>query len=125
MEVALGIIIYQNKVLLIKRVKEEGNLLWAFPGGKKDVQDNSIEATVVREVREETGANVLAKNLIASRKFGDVKLSYFECEFISQSSGYSQQEIQEIRFCSVEEMLSLVTSEIFPPVLEFIRNKLK
>ena len=125
MKVALGIVVYENKILLIKRKKREGDLLWAFPGGKFDENlDNSIQDTVVREVKEETGVNVVVKNLIAKKETEQTTLFYFECDFISQSSKYSTDEVLEVSFYSYEKMLKLVTTQIYPPVLEFIKNRI-
>jgi len=51
-------------VLLVKRVENladpwSGQM--AFPGGKRDARDADLTATVVREVREETGINLLER----------------------------------------------------------------
>ena len=50
------------KVLFVKRVENSADP-WsgqmAFPGGKRDVKDQNLRQTVVRETLEETGINLL------------------------------------------------------------------
>lgn len=52
--VAICAPIKENKVLLIKRVKEPYAGFWGLPGGKVDFGEHPKE-TAVREVEEETG----------------------------------------------------------------------
>ena len=54
LHVALGIVFNDDKVLLVERAKKEGDLTWAFPGGKIDPGEEASHA-VVRECLEETG----------------------------------------------------------------------
>lgn len=46
------------EIALIERRKEPFGGMWALPGGKLEEQDDSLEATVVREVWEETGVRL-------------------------------------------------------------------
>lgn len=49
-------IIKDNKILLLKRSSKSKNFpeKWTFPAGGIDEADNSLEACVIREVKEET-----------------------------------------------------------------------
>jgi 8-oxo-dGTP diphosphatase len=58
------VIISESKVLLIKRGKEPFKNCWAFPGGRIEQSDESIEAAAHRELKEET-------------QLKDIKLKYF------------------------------------------------
>lgn len=51
--IVVGIVNKDNKILMIKRVKKENNLIWAFPGGKVNNGETPEEACG-REIFEET-----------------------------------------------------------------------
>ena len=52
--IAVGIVMHNNKVLLLKRNKEPYAGVWSFPGGKIEFGEN-IGETAIREIQEETG----------------------------------------------------------------------
>ena len=52
------VIIEDGKVLLDKEQKPEGITHWLFPGGKAEPEDNDIEQTCRREVKEELGIQI-------------------------------------------------------------------
>lgn len=52
-----GIVVHENKVLLVRRGTEPLKGQWSIPGGLIDVGETLREA-VIREVREETGLAV-------------------------------------------------------------------
>lgn len=58
-----AVIISENKILLVKRTKEEG-IYWAFPGGLIE-QGESKEEALIREVKEETGLDIKVKDFLA------------------------------------------------------------
>jgi len=61
-----AIILRNNKILLIHR-KKDGDEYWTFPGG--GVEDGETwENTVTREVKEETGLEVLSYELAFMNK---------------------------------------------------------
>lgn len=64
------IIIDQNRILLIKRVKKD-SIYWIFPGGGVEDGETSEEA-VVRECKEELGVDVFMK-----KYFDAVETEYF------------------------------------------------
>ena len=47
----------RREVLLIERANEPFKGCWAFPGGFFDMDDETIEATARRELKEETGVD--------------------------------------------------------------------
>ncbi len=49
-----AVIFHDDSVLLVR--KKSG--LWAFPGGKVEKGDENIEATAIREVKEELGLDI-------------------------------------------------------------------
>ncbi len=52
--IAVGVIIHENKVLLIKRIKDPYAGYWSFPGGKIEFGEE-VHNTAIREIEEETG----------------------------------------------------------------------
>jgi ADP-ribose pyrophosphatase len=58
-----GVVIYQNKVLLVLRGKAPAKGLWAIPGGSVQLGE-SLKMAVEREVWEETGLHVEANEVI-------------------------------------------------------------
>ncbi|MCX6695101.1 MAG: NUDIX hydrolase [Candidatus Altiarchaeota archaeon] len=53
-----ALIVREDKVLLMKRTREPWKGLWGFPGGHVDSGELPEDA-IVREVREETGLDVM------------------------------------------------------------------
>jgi A/G-specific adenine glycosylase len=85
--VAVGVIYHEGRILIDKR-KPEGLLggLWEFPGGKKR-REESLAATVRREVREELAIVVRVGRLLAvvdhAYSHFRVRLHAFECTYVS------------------------------------------
>ncbi len=86
-EIAVGIIWKLGKILIGRR-KESGMLggLWEFPGGKQKPGED-LAHTVVREVKEETGLDIIvgARIAIVNHAYTHFKitLSAFHCEYIA------------------------------------------
>ncbi|MFA6808689.1 MAG: NUDIX domain-containing protein [Eubacteriales bacterium] len=59
-----GVLIKENKGLLVQRALNPGKGKWTIPGGYVD-QDEKIEDAVVREIREETGLITKPASVIA------------------------------------------------------------
>ena len=70
-----GIVIKDNKIALIKRVKSY-DIYYVFPGGGIEDLETPEEATI-REVKEELGLEVQVNNLV----YHDKKIGhyYFDC----------------------------------------------
>lgn len=59
-QVAVGaVVIHQQKILLIKRLRAPNQGLWAIPGGKVELGE-TLQQTAERELLEETGVVVRA-----------------------------------------------------------------
>ena len=88
LNIGIGIVLNEYSQLLIAQrldTKPMGGL-WEFPGGKQK-KDESIETTIVREIKEETNIDVLVgeklielDHLHSHKKFHFV---VYICEFVS------------------------------------------
>lgn len=54
-----GIVVHERRLLLVRRGREPGRGLWSVPGGRLEPGE-TVEAGCAREVREETGLDVVA-----------------------------------------------------------------
>lgn len=82
-EVSAGLVFRSGKVLITRRrAKDHLGGLWEFPGGKREGEE-SDEACLRRELREELGIEVEVKELIESIQHNyqekSVHLKFFRC----------------------------------------------
>ncbi len=100
-----------NKILLIKRNTIPFKGYWALPGGRMDPGE-TIEQTIVREVKEETGLDtVIVSKLGEYVEKGvkdDVEYEYYPtCFVVKPVSGEIKKqdsEIQEIKLFHLNEL---------------------
>ena len=126
-DVACGIVNKDNKILMVKRAKKEGDLLWVFPGGK--VEDGETnEQACIREVFEETGLNVSIIGLIGTRVHPDtgMKIIYYMCQYESgEIRILDRNEILEVAFKTKQEFIDDVKTDVFGPVKKYIMKNIK
>ena len=100
-----------NKILLIKRNTIPFKGYWALPGGRMDPGE-TIEQTIVREVKEETGLDIkivgkLGEYIEKGVK-DDVEYEYYPTCFVVKPVGgeikKQDTEIQEIKLFSLNEL---------------------
>ncbi len=126
-EVVVGIVNKEGKILMIKRVKKEGELVWAFPGGKVEPNETREEACV-REVYEETGVNVEVQDILGERIHPNTnaKLTYFLCKYIDgELTILHSEEIDAIEYKTQEEFERDVKTDVYPPVKKYIKTYIK
>ncbi len=116
---ATGICIENNKILLIKH-NQLGQLgyLWSFPGGGVSFGEN-IENAIQREFLEETGLEVIVKELIFVHEYIDLPLHSIEiCFLVEKINGnlikgidpeieIDKQMIKEVIFLDIEEIQNI------------------
>ncbi len=122
--VMVGIVPYRGKVLIVKRTKPNGrNLTWVFPGGKKQGRETQM-ATVVREVREETGCEVKPLVKISKREHPDcdVVVSYFLCrmEGLPNRLAPLAKDTGEVRWAKPTDLSRFFTTDIDPRVADVL-----
>jgi len=103
-EASVGIVVNDNKVLVIKRKNEPFNGYWAFPGGAKDRRDKSFEECLKRELKEELGKGIkilhkLADILIDEGQKHVVRAQFFLVKFVDFNGKLTcNSEISEWKF---------------------------
>jgi 8-oxo-dGTP pyrophosphatase MutT (NUDIX family) len=85
-----AVIIQNNSVLLIHRIKKTREH-YVFPGGSVEDSDENDLLALVRECKEELGVDILVQNLITSNSFGEAKEQqeelFYSCKIIGGKLG--------------------------------------
>lgn len=77
-----GIVIKDNKILLMYRVKN-GEEYYSFPGGGQE-DNETTDQTAVREIKEETTLDISVNKLLYKITWDDDGVNYFYlCNYIS------------------------------------------
>lgn len=84
--VVVGLLIQNNSVLLVRRAINPGKGLWGMPGGYVDMGE-VVEEAVAREIREETGLETQARQLVCLLSEAELPqvLAVYEMEMVSGS----------------------------------------
>lgn len=134
-----GAIILDDHVLLIRhREHDTGRTYWLLPGGSREPEETE-EACVEREMREETGLEVSVERLLLDEE--DIpfetyykRLQTYVCRVVRGSAkpGYDpevesarQHEIAEVRWLTLRDWVhwddSITDDPIIFPLLQRIR----
>lgn len=122
--VVIGVVENKGKFIMIRRIKKEEKLEWAFPGGKIEDFEDEKEA-VIREIFEETNIKAKVIKKLGEREYAslNVHLNYWLCEYVSGELKNKKDEISEVKWCAPKEVFELATTEIFEKVREYILSK--
>ncbi len=95
---AIGIVVTENKILLMHRVNK-GHEYYSYAGGGRE-EGESLEETVVREIEEETTVKIKPNRLIYKVTWDTGDENYFYlCEYISgvPRLNESSEEYEEMK----------------------------
>jgi 8-oxo-dGTP diphosphatase len=119
-----------NNILLIKRKTVPFIGYWALPGGRMDPGE-TVEETLVREVKEETGLDVTV-----IRKVGEyhekgiqqgIAYDYYPACFLvkplNNTTRKQDSEIEEIRLFSLTELPEKLAFEHTSMIKDFLNQK--
>lgn len=117
-----------NKILLIKRDTVPFKGYWALPGGRMDLGE-TIEQTIVREVKEETGLDVAiiwkVGEYVEKGFKDDVDYEYYPTCFVAKPIGgeikKQESEIQDIKLFSIGELPNPLAFEHDQMVADYVR----
>jgi 8-oxo-dGTP diphosphatase len=101
----------ESKILLIKRNTIPFKGYWALPGGRMDPGE-TVEQTIVREVKEETGLDIIILSKVGEYVEkgikDDVEYEYYPTCFVVKPVGgeikKQESEIQEIQLFNLNEL---------------------
>ena len=126
-----AIIICDGKILLEKRKNEPGKGKWSIPGGLVELGE-SVEQTVIREVKEETGLEVekpehidVVDNITRDEN-GEIKYHFVIIDYFVKLKGGTMkamsdaEELRWVTFDDVEKYDLTITFREF-----FQRNRQK
>jgi 8-oxo-dGTP diphosphatase len=125
--VAACYIVKDGRLLMVRRIKQDGGLEWAGPSGQVEPGETPEEA-VVREVREEVGLNVVVERRLGDRVHPATgrHLVYLACRIVSGTPALvADREISAIEWCdlaTVKERWADLRGGIFPPVLRYLEE---
>ncbi|NWF87595.1 NUDIX hydrolase [Candidatus Bathyarchaeota archaeon] len=128
-----AIIICNGQILLEKRKNEPGKGKWSIPGGLVDLGE-SLEQTVIREVKEETGLQVkkpklidVVDNIITDRK-EEVKYHFVIADYFVNLVGgvlKASSDAQELKWVQIDEAEKYDLTKTFRTFLKRNKQKLK
>ena len=116
--VITGLVIKDNKILMTQRYEPEcpdAHMKWEIPGGKVEYGE-TIEQSIVRELREETGVQVQIKQLLPMTftaywdyEWGSQQtlLLCFLCEYISEKEVPNDHHVKKVSWINVGEVEKL------------------
>ncbi len=106
-----GLLTTKNgEIILIKRKGETFHGFWALPGGTVE-EDETVEETLIREMKEEVGVRVKPKEILGvfsdpqRDPRGRVISTVFICEFEGEPTAGS--DAGAIKQCTLEDALDL------------------
>ena len=120
-----------DKILLVKRLTVPFSGYWALPGGRLD-SGETVEATIIREVKEETGLKVIIVRKIGEyREIGvqnDIEYEYYPACFLVKIIGgklkKQENEIDALEFFSLTNIPKIIAFEHNTMVRDYV-NSLK
>lgn len=103
----------QNRVLLVERANPPAAGLWSLPGGKVEPGERLAEACV-REVREETGLQVVPGALVGIAERIGTGYHYVILGFLCTLGGGTLQaggDARDVRYASAADLATLPHTE--------------
>jgi 8-oxo-dGTP diphosphatase len=116
-----------GKILLIKRATVPFKDYWALPGGRLDLGE-TVEQTVIREVKEETGLDVAVICKVGEYHEqgvqGGVEYDYYPACFLVKIVGgeikKQESEIEEIQLFSLSKLPEVLAFEHAKMIEDFV-----
>ena len=119
-----------DKILLIKRSTPPFVGYWALPGGRVDPGE-TVEQTILREVKEETGLNIAIVRKVGEYHEQGVqnkfKYDYYPACFLARVVGgeikRQESEIEEIKLFSLDAVPKVLAFEHAQMIKDYLATK--
>ena len=120
--VSAAVIVKDNKYFIAKRNKDKHlGGYFEFPGGKQD-KDETLEQTVIREIKEELNVDITVDRKLGEEHYSDEKINvhlhYFFCTIIKgdiilkeheEAAWVSKEEFNKYKFAEGDkDIISLL-----------------
>lgn len=122
--VTIGILKKDGQVLLVKRKKPEGTLIWQFPAGIIKPAEKA-EERVVKEFLGETGITVEVEQLLGKRIHPNTKAVsyYFSLRYIAgDARNGDMDENDEVKWVPIEDYKGLITSDLYINIEKYLAD---
>jgi 8-oxo-dGTP diphosphatase len=123
---SMAVVVFDGKLLMIRRREREGDLLWALPGGAIEAGETP-EVAAVRETVEETGLVVAALKVLGERVHPKTHrtMSYIACEVLQGDAKVADaDELDAVAWVTLDEIPQHVPYGLFGPVQEYLEGVL-
>ncbi|MEV0714749.1 NUDIX hydrolase [Asanoa sp. NPDC050611] len=120
--IAAAVIVEDERVLMVCRRVEEGQLAWQFPAGAVE-QGESEEDAAIREACEETGLTVRAIKPLGTRvhPLTGRTMAYIACARLSGTATVAaEREVAAVDWCSRATLAERVPYRLHAPVQEYL-----
>lgn len=121
--VVIGIVLHAGSIVLVRRAKNDENLVWMFPSGTL-LPLQQAEHAVWREVKEETGLSCRVVRDLGSRTHPrtNVLCQYFLMEPTDGLELHNGDSVEndDVRWVKAGEAANFIGDDIFPPVAELL-----
>ena len=120
-EVVMSIVTRGDEVLLVRRSKSEGALLWQFPGGTVEPGETA-EMTALRELREETNVEGRVLSVIGERihPYTKKRIAYVAIEYCSGELKCEDEEIGAVAWVPLSTYETYFTTPLFDKVRTYL-----
>jgi 8-oxo-dGTP diphosphatase len=118
---AIAVIVWQHRVLVIKRHIPDGSLVWQFPGGKIEGHETPEQAAV-REAFEEVGLLVSATRTLGARTHPDTGrlIHYVACDVRGVVGKTDPREVEDFGWFDVKALVEHIPEGVYAPVMKYL-----
>ena len=125
-EACVGVVTQGDRVLLVRRQRDQSELKWMFPAAKKQPMDDD-EYIVVREVRGETGIECTLSARIATidcHPLTGAKCHFYHLRAVDDADPVNLdiEENADVRYVAIADVGNYITEHLTPQVSEFLKG---